>query len=260
MNEDRNTNLHSDPTTKPELRHSTMTPPPANRNFGVPLLIAAFILVAAVAGLVMATPKPVNDDSIMPMASTDTMTEPAIEPAAQGVTATDTATTTATATTGTATTEASPVTGTTTADTNAAVVTPGSSITPPAVYATQDACEDANNDATCFKQACDTISSVRCPEGATEGWSPSATFNNTDGAAMDNNTTNNTNANTNNAIPPAENPAAPRNDGTVNTPATGDTTGSTTTDETTTTPNSGTGTTGSMGNDSTGTTAPTTTP
>lgn len=245
MNDDRNKNLNPDPVIQTETRRSAVTPPPAQRGFGVPLLIAAFILIAALAGLILATPKQVNDDSVMPMASTEPMNEPGIEPAAQGNTQEGN-------TTGTATTEAASVTGTTTADTNAAVVTPNSSITPPVVYATQDACEDANNDATCFKQACDTISSVRCPEGATEGWSPSATFNDTDNGTTGTTATDNTmNPATNNAIPPAENPAAPRNDGIVNTPAT-------------TTPdanqNSGTGTTGSMESGSTGTTAPTTTP
>ena len=216
--------LRPDPATKstwrtPDTDPDITTVPPRRSRLGIPLLVAAFILVAALAGLILGTPRPATNESIMPTASSD-MTEPYIEPAAQG----DVDATAA----GTATTAPAGVAGTTTADTANPAITP-----PATVYASEEECEDANNGNPCYMQSCTRTDQIACPADLREGWRPSTVMN---GDTIDNTDYNDANrpgdtatTPTNNAIPPAQNPSAPRNDGTISTPDRTDGTGTNTT-------------------------------
>lgn len=221
---DKNTRPHpqSDTTrrvhpTGPDGKPVTTVPPRRYRP-GIPLLIAAFVLIAAITGLVLGTPRPTTTDSIMPTASAvqdNDLAEPGIEPAAPGDQDMN----------GIPTTGPAGVAGTTTADTNSMMTDQSGNAATGATtaYRTEDECVDANDGTSCYMQSCARTDQIACPAGLTEAWRPSTVMNNNTGNNADTGTmtgntdTMGTNGNTNNAIPPAANPSAPRNDGTIGT-------------------------------------------
>lgn len=117
-----------------------LTEPPRNNGFGVPLLIAAFVLVAALVAIIMTAPRGSENDSMMPTAyNTDTDFQ-TIEPAANG---------------------------------NVDTIYRSRMSSRPA-YATEQDCVEASDGTSCTLISCTLSNAARCPAGLAEAWQPAA--------------------------------------------------------------------------------------